>query len=88
MRQAVSDAELDERQIKRVLFHYGTTPEVASEAEYRHYIGQLRQMHARMDRTGGFEAIAMTYAVMLRLQKYEAAALQGEAEEIWQDVDG
>ena len=82
-----TEPNFEVHQIKQILSHLATTPEVTSEAEYRHYSDQLRQMHARMDRAGGFEPVAMTYALMLRLQEYEAAALIRKAEEIWHEAD-
>ncbi|ETX13275.1 hypothetical protein OCH239_12615 [Roseivivax halodurans JCM 10272] len=70
----IAETAADHTWLKQVLFHFDTTPEVTSRAEYEHYIGQLFQMRARVDGDGDMGAIAMAYALMLRLQDYEATA--------------
>lgn len=53
-----------------ILKDLGTTPEITSDDEYRHYFGQLTEMNERYDKQSRPQTMAMSYALFLRLLEY------------------
>lgn len=72
MLERITELDQTERKfVNLVLSELVTTPEISSVAEYQHFVGQMKDMRARIADPGDLPAIAMAYAVLLRVAEFD-----------------